>query len=243
MIYFTKKNSWFIENMANYYDILEITKAATTADVKKAYRKLALQWHPDKNQNNVEEANRRFKQICQAYETLSDEKQRAAYDLKNARPTFRAHRYKSTSTKSPSSPSKPYFETSFDDEFSHHFKQHQQLFRDLFGGDEFFGFSGRKSDTRSFVSFIRDPFSNMNTGSAAMKIPAASRNSSQRSPTKTSPTKSNVPKTTTTTTTVTKFRDGKSFTKKKIIEGNLVTTYRYINNELVSKKVKTLIVG
>lgn len=232
--------------MANYYDILEISKAATSADVKKAYRKLALQWHPDKNPSNVDEANRRFKQICQAYEILSDDKQRAAYDQKMAKPSAKTYRYKTTSNKTPST-SMPYFETSFDDDLPYHFKHPHQLFREFFGSDEFFGVSGRKTDPRSFVSFMWDPFANMHAGSAAMKIPASaspnSRYSSRRMQTKTSQMKSNVPKTTTTTTTVTKFRDGKSYTKKKIVENNVETTYRYENNELISKTVKTLIIG
>lgn len=229
--------------MANYYDILELSKAATSADVKKAYRRLALQWHPDKNPNNIDEANRRFKQICQAYEILSDEKQRAAYDLKNAKSSSKTHRYKPTTTKAPSTPH-PYFETSFDDDFAFHFKHPHQIFREFFGNDDIFSFKGNKHEPRSFVSFMWDPFANMHAGSAAMKIPAAtSATSRRRMQTKTNPTKSSVPKTTTTTTTITKFRDGKSFTQKKIVENNVETTYRYENNELISKTVKTLIIG
>lgn len=231
--------------MANYYDILEINKSATSVDVKKAYRKLALQWHPDKNPNNVDEANRRFKQICQAYEILSDDKQRTAYDLKIAKKQFKPYRYKSTSnTKSPSSSSTPYFETSFDDDFPYQFKQPHQLFREFFVNDDLFAFNGRKGDPRSFVSFMWDPFANMHAGSAGMKIPAtaSTRHTARRMQTKTSPTKSNVPKTT-TTTTITKFRDGKSYTKKKIVENNVETTYRFENNELISKTVKTLIIA
>lgn len=240
--------------MANYYEILELNRAATLADVKKAYRKLALQWHPDKNPNNLEEANRRFQQICQAYEVLSDDKQRTAYDLKSAKSAFKTYRYKSTSPKSPKSPpstSTPYFETSFDDDFPSHFKHPHQIFREFFGTDDFFGFGGHRSDPRSFVSFMWDPFANMDAGSAAMKVPASasqsSRYNSRRMQTKTSPLKQNGPKTantkTTTTTTVTKFSDGKSFMKKKITENNVETTYRYENNVLISKTIKTLFIS
>jgi DnaJ-class molecular chaperone len=58
----------------NYYEMLEVTKTATEADIKKAYRRLALKWHPDKNPDNQKEAEVRFKEISEAYEVLSDSK-------------------------------------------------------------------------------------------------------------------------------------------------------------------------
>jgi len=58
----------------NYYEMLEVTKTATEADIKKAYRRLALKWHPDKNPDNQKEAEIRFKEISEAYEVLSDSK-------------------------------------------------------------------------------------------------------------------------------------------------------------------------
>ncbi|XP_020300755.1 dnaJ homolog subfamily B member 6-like isoform X2 [Pseudomyrmex gracilis] len=66
--------------MVDYYKILEIQRNATNGDVKKAYRKLALKWHPDKNPENLEEANKRFKEISEAYEVLIDDKKRRVYD-------------------------------------------------------------------------------------------------------------------------------------------------------------------
>lgn len=56
----------------SYYEILEINKSASEAEIKKAYRKLALKWHPDKNHGNHHEAEIRFKEISEAYEVLSD---------------------------------------------------------------------------------------------------------------------------------------------------------------------------
>ncbi|XP_076236744.1 dnaJ homolog subfamily B member 6-B isoform X1 [Calliopsis andreniformis] len=66
--------------MVDYYKILEVQRTATTGDIKKAYRKLALKWHPDKNPENLDEANRRFKEISEAYEVLIDDAKRRTYD-------------------------------------------------------------------------------------------------------------------------------------------------------------------
>ncbi|KAG9447798.1 hypothetical protein H6P81_013926 [Aristolochia fimbriata] len=64
----------------DYYKILQVDKSAKEDDLKKAYRKLAMKWHPDKNPNNKKEAEAKFKQISEAYEVLSDPQKRAVYD-------------------------------------------------------------------------------------------------------------------------------------------------------------------
>ncbi len=64
----------------DYYDILGIKKGATKTEIKSAYRKLALKWHPDKNQDKKQEAEEKFKEINEAYQVLSDEKKRKTYD-------------------------------------------------------------------------------------------------------------------------------------------------------------------
>ena len=64
----------------DYYKILGVKKEATEAEIKKAYRKLALKWHPDKNPNNREEAEEKFKKINEAYSVLSDKDKRRQYD-------------------------------------------------------------------------------------------------------------------------------------------------------------------
>mmetsp|Transcript_17133 Transcript_17133/g.29721 ORF Transcript_17133/g.29721 Transcript_17133/m.29721 type:complete len:347 (+) Transcript_17133:19-1059(+) len=64
----------------DYYKILGVSKSANDSEIKKAYRKLAMKWHPDKNPDNQEEANKKFKAISEAFEVLSDEKKRKIYD-------------------------------------------------------------------------------------------------------------------------------------------------------------------
>jgi len=64
----------------DYYEILEVTKTASDDEIKRSYRKLALRWHPDKNKENKEEAQKRFQEISEAYSTLSDKKKRRLYD-------------------------------------------------------------------------------------------------------------------------------------------------------------------
>ncbi|OUM66300.1 hypothetical protein PIROE2DRAFT_35924, partial [Piromyces sp. E2] len=64
-----------------YYEILGISENATQVEIKKAYRKEALKWHPDKNQHRIEEANEKFKLIAEAYEILNDPEKRKVYDL------------------------------------------------------------------------------------------------------------------------------------------------------------------
>jgi molecular chaperone DnaJ len=63
----------------DYYELLELTRAASADDIKKAYRKQALRYHPDKNPGDPE-AEKRFKEISEAYEVLSDDKKRQIYD-------------------------------------------------------------------------------------------------------------------------------------------------------------------
>jgi len=63
----------------DYYEVLGVPKGATKEEIKKAYRKLALQFHPDKNAGN-KEAEEKFKEATEAYDVLSDDKKRQTYD-------------------------------------------------------------------------------------------------------------------------------------------------------------------
>lgn len=123
----------------DYYDILAIKNSASLTDVKKAYRKLALKWHPDKNPGNKEEAERMFKLISQAYEVLSDASKRQVYDTQGVSGLAGGQ---NTSN---------YFDVG---EFT--FKNPKEVFSEFFGGrdpfEDFFNGGG-------FGSQAQDPFS------------------------------------------------------------------------------------
>ena len=63
----------------DYYKTLGVERTASEDDIRKAYRKLAMQYHPDRNPNN-KQAEERFKEINEAYQVLSDPQKRVHYD-------------------------------------------------------------------------------------------------------------------------------------------------------------------
>uniref|UniRef100_A0A8C5SZ17 DnaJ heat shock protein family (Hsp40) member B8 n=1 Tax=Laticauda laticaudata TaxID=8630 RepID=A0A8C5SZ17_LATLA len=68
---------------------LGLNQNASQEDIKRAYRKLALKWHPDKNPYNKEDAEKKFKAVAEAYEVLSDPQKRSLYDRPVKEPRFR----------------------------------------------------------------------------------------------------------------------------------------------------------
>lgn len=63
----------------DYYEVLGLQKGASEDEIKRAFRKLAIKYHPDKNQGNTE-AEAKFKEINEAYQVLSDPEKKARYD-------------------------------------------------------------------------------------------------------------------------------------------------------------------
>uniref|UniRef100_A0A8C6TCF2 J domain-containing protein n=1 Tax=Neogobius melanostomus TaxID=47308 RepID=A0A8C6TCF2_9GOBI len=115
--------------MVDYYTILGVSKTASQEDIKKAYRKLALKWHPDKNPDNKEEAEQKFKELAEAYEVLSDKSKRDSYDRYGNDHTW----HKGTSN------------ADFSDfpGFTFTFRNPDDVFRDFFGDqDPFANFFG-----------------------------------------------------------------------------------------------------
>lgn len=73
-----RRDATFMKMGKDYYKTLGIEKGAKDEDIKKAYRKLALKYHPDKNKTPG--AEEKFKEVAEAYEVLSDKKKREVYD-------------------------------------------------------------------------------------------------------------------------------------------------------------------
>ncbi|XP_078241384.1 dnaJ homolog subfamily B member 8 [Pogona vitticeps] len=107
--------------MVNYYQVLGLHQNASQEDIKKAYRKLALKWHPDKNPYNKEEAEKKFKTVSEAYEVLSDPQKRSLYDRPVKEPRYRGR-----------GPSEGHFHHPFDFDFV--FRSPEEIFREFFEG-------------------------------------------------------------------------------------------------------------
>ncbi|GIX91620.1 dnaJ homolog subfamily B member 9 [Caerostris extrusa] len=73
----------------DYYDVLGVDKKASSKEIKKAFRKLAMQYHPDKNKDP--DAENRFREIAEAYEVLSDDQKRREYDQLGRSPFNNGH--------------------------------------------------------------------------------------------------------------------------------------------------------
>ncbi|XP_063285393.1 dnaJ homolog subfamily B member 2 isoform X3 [Pelobates fuscus] len=127
--------------MGDYYEILGVSRNANQDDIKRAYRKQALKWHPDKNPDNKEYAEQKFKDIAEAYEVLSDVHKREAYDRYGKSGISGAGSAQSSSDHAFSG-------------FEFTFRSPEEVFREFFGGrdpfsdlfDDFGLFSNLRND-------------------------------------------------------------------------------------------------
>ncbi|XP_055348262.1 dnaJ homolog subfamily B member 6-like [Paramacrobiotus metropolitanus] len=246
--------------MHDFYEILEITRTASDSEIKKAYRRLALRWHPDKNPEQKDEAERKFKQISQAYEVLSDAKKRGIYDThgheglaghaagQSRRGGSTRHRHHR-----PTDPFGFGF-TAFDDDkfddpfasFGFTFRDPFDLFREFFGGDPF---SDLRQDRyrNAFFGFPPPVFS-FGFGISPMLRHAFSTDhmldhhhnhgfSAFTASTTNFETFAHDTPAIRRITTTTKVVNGKKISTKKVLENGVETVHVYEDGNLKSKSV------
>ena len=152
-----------------FYELLGLTSSATDDDIKRAYRKLAIKWHPDKNIDNRQEATEMFQLIAEAYATLIDPQKRVQYDMYGRDSVQFDDDDQSMNDNTTSSTSSGMNNPSA--AFHHHFHAHphvslhfaDNLFRMFFGGHDPFGNLHNNIGNPSNVhnSNMRSPFSSM----------------------------------------------------------------------------------
>ncbi|XP_074277240.1 uncharacterized protein LOC141600879 [Silene latifolia] len=122
---------------ADYYNILKVNRNATEDSLRKAYHRLAMVWHPDKNPNNLIESEAKFKQISEAYDVLMDPKKRKIYDQHGEEAVKSGHIPPSTAHGSssrnryPEGGSFPFAERSAEHIFEEFFRENQGEFSGL----------------------------------------------------------------------------------------------------------------
>lgn len=210
--------------MSDYYKILKVAKSATLDEIKKAYRKLALKWHPDKNPNNTDEANRKFREISEAYEVLSDSNKRTMYD-----------RYGKDFKQAPSGGHSDFYDFGGFGRFN--FRDPEDVFKEFFGGGIFdiFGDEASKRNSRrnrgsifdSFDHMFSDSFGSSNFQGPFTSCTMESSFSNFRSP------KNYVKRTSTTT----QYVDGKQVTTKKVFENGKEVVTQYEDGVLTSQVI------
>ena len=117
------------KNQRDFYEVLGVTKAASLEEIKSAYRKAALKWHPDRNPENKQEAEGRFRECTEAYSVLSDQEKRQIYD---------AYGHAGLSNASGG--------VDFNGTI---FQDFHDIFGDFFGFEDLFGAGGRRGRTRA----------------------------------------------------------------------------------------------
>src|SRR3989442_12991091 len=116
-------------NQRDYYEVLGVTRTAAVEEIKAAYRKAALKWHPDRNPENKSESEVKFRECTEAYSVLSDAQKRQVYD------TY-GHAGLSSAGGS----------QGFDNTV---FQDFHDIFGDFFGFEDLFGGGGRRGRGRT----------------------------------------------------------------------------------------------
>jgi len=126
----------------DYYVVLGLQRQASPDEIKKAYKKAALKWHPDKNPDTKTEAEKKFQKISEAYDVLSDENKRAIYDRSGKSGLTGGGGGGGGGGRGFGSPN------DHSQHFHFHFRDPQEIFREFFGGsDPFDGVFGSSSSS------------------------------------------------------------------------------------------------
>ena len=139
------------QNQKDYYEVLGVKKDATKDEIRKAYKKLALRWHPDKNPDNKKEAEEKFKEIAEAYSVLSDPDKRREYDNRDS-PNFQGFEFNTTNF-DPFSMFNDFFK---DDPFG--------SFGNFGFGKDKFGMNNHHSNIEKEIEEIHKKISNLHMG-------------------------------------------------------------------------------
>nr|CAI5868542.1 unnamed protein product [Callosobruchus analis] len=217
--------------MGDYYKILSIPRNATKDQIKKAYKQLALKWHPDKNPDKPEEASKRFREISQAYEVLSDPKKKKSYDLYG----------KDGFSSRPDRDDDGYCDYGGFGLFS--FRDPEDIFREFFGGSisEIFGLTspsrrnshrrGSNQSNRSNSLFTPNDMDSFFGGGSPFASFTAVESSYIRGP------HGNQNTYTRQISTDTQIINGKKTTTKRIVENGKEIIEKYENDVLTFKSI------
>ena len=142
----------------DYYNILKVNRNASDDDLKKAYKRLAMIWHPDKNPVKKSDAEAKFKQISEAYDVLSDPQKRQIYDLFGEEALksgqFPPPSQSSSSSSSSSSRASQHFQhqRQYPTSFQFHPRDADDIYAELFGSDSNGGVGARNEGHKDRTS-------------------------------------------------------------------------------------------
>jgi DnaJ-class molecular chaperone len=190
-------------NQEDLYKILGVSENASDEEIKKAYKKLAVRWHPDKNQDNREEAEKKFKEISHAFSVLKDKQQKQEYDAmrKGGFSNGNGTRFSNFS----------------DFDFGSHdmgFDFYDKMFKDFFKSSKFGDFSAFDNDDDGFFGNFSSNFGGV--GSCSTKTVTTIINGKKVTKTE----KTYVDKDGKKVTEITESDGSGSTTKKMISNGN-----------------------